>query len=279
MDSLLTSDINELIAENQALKKQLKNTELAYQMAKEMCSFKAGFLARISHELRSPLNGLIGLHQLILSDLCESPEEEREFIEQAHQRSLKLIKLIDEILMISKIEYGTTQLNITSIKLLDIFEEVYHATYLLAANRNYPFNVTFPHPEIHILVDHRCIRQILINLIEMNITTHQQSNIHLSSSDMTINNHIHIWLDIPKDSLVISEAIDLIKSHKSDPLDKSENNLTSENHILSLGMKFLINQTLIEMMGGELVIIESPIMKQIIPKIIRLQISIPCADS
>jgi len=267
---LLTSQINKLLAENQALKQQLKNTELAYEMAKEMGSFKAGFLARISHELRSPLNGLIGLHQLILSDLCENPQEEREFIEQAHERSLKLVKLIDEILMVSKIEHGTNQLNIQPVQLLKIFHEVYNSTYLLAANRNYPFNITFPSSEIKILADHRWMRQILINFIEMSITSDHESNINFSSSGIAENNcinSINICLDIAKDSLLISETIDLIKSE----------NQISENVILSLGMKFLINQTLIEMMGGKLEMLASPIMENTKSELIRLQISMPLA--
>ena len=60
-----------------ALSEQLKQTQLAYQMASEMSKFKAGFLARTSHELRSPLSTMIGTLQLILSDLCDDPAEER----------------------------------------------------------------------------------------------------------------------------------------------------------------------------------------------------------
>ncbi|MEO1432917.1 MAG: histidine kinase dimerization/phospho-acceptor domain-containing protein, partial [Cyanobacteria bacterium J06633_8] len=80
------------------LSQRMREVELAYHMAREMSQFKAGFLARTTHVLRSPLNGLIGLHQLILSDLCENPEEEREFIGQAHERALQLLNIIDEIL-------------------------------------------------------------------------------------------------------------------------------------------------------------------------------------
>ncbi|GBF84663.1 histidine kinase dimerization/phospho-acceptor domain-containing protein [Aphanothece sacrum] len=69
--------------EIEALKQELEQTKLAYQMAVQLSQFKSGFLAKTSHELRSPLSTLMGLHQLILSDLCENHEEEREFIEQA----------------------------------------------------------------------------------------------------------------------------------------------------------------------------------------------------
>src|ERR671932_28169 len=78
----------------QPLKEELKQTKLAYEMAKEMSQFKAGFLARTSHELRSPLSTMFGTLQLILSDLCDDPAEEREFVEQAHVAALKLVKLI-----------------------------------------------------------------------------------------------------------------------------------------------------------------------------------------
>jgi signal transduction histidine kinase len=88
--------------ELQPLKEELKQTQLAYEMAKEMSQFKAGFLARTSHELRSPLSSLIGLHQLILQDLCDSPEEERQFVAQANTSALKMVKVLDDLVKVSK---------------------------------------------------------------------------------------------------------------------------------------------------------------------------------
>jgi signal transduction histidine kinase len=54
--------------------------DLDYWRAIELAQFKAGFLARTSHELRSPLNGMISGLQLILSDLCDDAAEEREYV-------------------------------------------------------------------------------------------------------------------------------------------------------------------------------------------------------
>ncbi|XHX75955.1 MAG: sensor histidine kinase [Stenomitos frigidus ULC029] len=85
---------------------ELQALQMAYQFATEMSQFKGGFLARTSHELRSPLNGMIGMHQLILEDLCDSPEEEREFIAQANESALKLIKLLDTVLDVARLEHG-----------------------------------------------------------------------------------------------------------------------------------------------------------------------------
>ncbi|MBW4666661.1 MAG: hypothetical protein KME60_04265 [Cyanomargarita calcarea GSE-NOS-MK-12-04C] len=107
------------------LEQQIKQTQLAYDMAQEMGQFKAGFLARTTHELRSPISQLISLHQLILSDLCENPAEEREFIAQAHNSANKLMKLIDEILKIARIEHGTNKLDIQPLQLAQQLQEIY----------------------------------------------------------------------------------------------------------------------------------------------------------
>ncbi|MEA5577085.1 HAMP domain-containing sensor histidine kinase [Anabaena sp. UHCC 0451] len=253
------TEISEILVE-------LKQTQLAYEMAREMSQFKAGFLARITHELRSPLNGLIGLHQLILNDLCENPAEEREFVGQAYERSLKLLKMIDEILSVSRIEHGTNKLEIQPIQLKQIFQEVHKLTYMLAANRNYPFTISFPESEIYILADMRWLRQIIVNLIDTTILQMEEGSIYLSASIASTNDFVHIWLDVPNHAVISSESIDLMTS---------ENVTKQENTQLSSGMKLLLNQRLLTVMGGKLEVISSPITTEVTQDWTRLQISIP----
>ncbi|MEH2191203.1 MAG: HAMP domain-containing sensor histidine kinase [Nostoc sp.] len=251
------------------ISQQLQQTQLAYLMAREMSQFKAGFLARTTHELRSPLNGLIGLHQLILSDLCEDPAEEREFIAQAHERTLKLLKLMDEILTVARTEHGTNKLDIQPRQLSQILEEVHNLTYMLAANRNFPLQFLPADPEIYVLADYFWLRQILISLIDTAITQMEEGRICISSNTIPTNNFVTIWLDVPTHAIPWSEPIDLIKS---------ENQLTQidqKNAALSPGMRLLINQTLVEVMGGKLEILPSSIAKEAHQEITRLQISIP----
>ncbi|HAA29801.1 MAG TPA: histidine kinase, partial [Cyanobacteria bacterium UBA8553] len=109
----------------QPLKEELKQTQLAYQMAQQISQFKGGFLARTSHELRSPLSSLIGMHQLILNDLCDSPEEEREFVAQANNSAKKMVKLLDELIAVAKMEHGKTRLETRSLPLTKVFEDVH----------------------------------------------------------------------------------------------------------------------------------------------------------
>ena len=251
--------------ENQLLQ-ELKQTQLAYYQAKEMSQFQAGFLARISHELRSPLGSIIGLHQLILTDLCENPEEEREFIGEAHEKSLKLLKLIDEILNVSKIASGRNKLDIQTLQLSEFLQEVYNLTYLLAVNRNYPFILSPSDPEIYILADYHWLKQVLINLIDTTIAQMEEGNIYLSSNLSSTDNRANIWLDVPTDTVITNESLDLMKSH---------NQTNQENIVLSPGMKLSLNQSLVELMGGKLEILPFPTNQKETSQLTRLQISMP----
>ncbi|MEH2388644.1 MAG: HAMP domain-containing sensor histidine kinase [Nostoc sp.] len=255
------------------ISQQLQQTQLAYQMAREMSQFKAGFLARTTHELRSPLNGLIGLHQLILSDLCEDPAEEREFIAQAQERTLKLLKLMDEILNVARIEHGMNKLDIQPTPLAQILEEVHQLTYMLAANRNFPLQLLPADPEIYVLADYFWLRQIFISLIDTAISKMEEGSICISSSILPTNNSVNIWLDVPTHAILWSESIDLIKSE--DDLTQ----IDQKNAALSPGMRLLINHTLVEVMGGKLEILPSTIAKEPLQQVSRLQISIPLVIS
>ncbi|BAZ01807.1 histidine kinase [Tolypothrix tenuis PCC 7101] len=254
---------------------QLQQTQLAYEMAKEMSQFKAGFLARTTHELRSPLNGLIGLHQLILSDLCENPEEEREFVAQAHERALKLLKLMDEVLNVARVEHGTNKLDIQPLSLKEVLQEVDKLIYMLAANRNFKLQVSPPDLGIYVLADPRWLRQVLISLVDTSISQMEEGGISISSALSPNKNSVYIWLDVPIHTLPGSESIDFIKS--IDFLDSPDTAILdkTENSTLTPGMRLLLNQTLLEEMGGKLEIVPFPTNQAEIPEITRLQVSIP----
>ncbi|TVP56544.1 MAG: sensor histidine kinase [Nodularia sp. (in: Bacteria)] len=251
------------------LLQQVKQMQLAYQMAQEMSLFKAGFLARATHELRSPLSGLIGLHQLILEDLCENPAEEREFVTQAYDKALKLLHLIDEILNIARTEHGTNKLDIQPLSLSTILQEVNNLTYMLAANRNFPLRIVLPDPEIYVLADYRWLRQILVNLVDTAIAQMQFGSICLSSSFLPTNNTLYIWLDVPTHALTASESIELMKAGvQGSAVDE-------DDATFSPGMNLLLNHTLLEVMGGNLEIVPYPITEQTTQELTRLQVSIP----
>lgn len=235
----------------------LQHMKLAYLMAQQMSQFKGGFLVRTSHELRSPLNSIIGLHQLILSDLCDDPAEERQFVSQAHQSALRLVKLMDEILNVARIENGTNKLEIQPLPLSFVLQEAYNITYMMAANRNYRLQLKAPDPEIYILADPRWFRQVILNLIDAAIAFMEEGSIDISAQSMPETNLVYIWLDVPVAAKTWNEPVDLMQSAPTSTNQKVDllNEVSAKN---SPGLTLLLSQTLLEVMQGSLEILPAP---------------------
>jgi signal transduction histidine kinase len=234
------------------LSDQLKQTQLAYQMASQMSQFKAGFLARTSHELRSPLSSMIGTLQLILSDLCDDAAEEREFVEQAHIAALKLVKLIDQILFVAKTEHGTETMDIEPIQLVKIFDEVNGLTFLQAANRNIRLEISPPDSEIYVLADFPRLRQVLVNLIDTAIAEMEEGSIFVSAHPSPESGCVNIWVDDQRSISAWSESWDLLKH------DLENDTKNTDIVKVSSGMRLLMDQTLLTLMNGRLEVLAVP---------------------
>ena len=242
------------MSEIDELKKELQQTQLAYQMAAQMSEFKAGFLARTSHELRSPLSSMIGLHQLILSDLCESPEEQKEFITQAYHSALKLMKLIDEIVAVSKTEYGSNRLHIESLPLTEIFDQIESLTHLQAANRNLELNIATPDSDLCVYGDRSRLIQLIVNLIDSGISSMEEGRIKVVASSNPESDVVKIEIELQCSANVWQETNKSIEpDSNSSPEDISQ---LLQEISLSPRMKLLLSQTLLETMGGNLELLD-----------------------
>lgn len=235
------------------LKEELKQAQLAYQMAAQMSQFKAGFLARTSHELRSPLSSLIGLHQLILSDLCESPEEQKEFIAQAYHSALKLMKLIDEIVAVSKTEYGSNSLHLESLQLAEIFKEIDRLTHLQAANRSLKLEIVNPDAEVYVFADRSRLVQLIFNLIDSGISLMKSGTIKLSTTEVRLD-RVRVEIDLECPAVLWQESTPTEPNFN--PNDLAEIREFLQEISLSANMKLLLSQTLLETMGGSLELLD-----------------------
>jgi len=199
---------------------------------------------------------------LILSDLCDSPEEEREFIEQANTSALKLVKLLDEILDVAKAEHGNSKMDIQPVQLALLFQEVYDLTYLIADDRNLKLRVVQPNLDLYVLVDPRRFRQVLINLVNAAIASMQEGTITLSAEPAAQPGYICVWVDDQCPSDARSEAIDLLRfaptisaKHGAAivPLTREQaiaQSATSKTE--SIGLSWLTSQILLQLMHGRL---------------------------
>ena len=259
--------------EIESLKAQLKQAQLKYQMEVQVNEFRAGFLARTAHELRAPLNGLIGLHQLILSDLCESPEEEKEFLSQANDSALKMVKLMDEIIHVSKAEYGSNPLDIQAIKLEEVFQEVHRLTTMQARNRSIRLQIDTSDPPIYVMADFSKLRQILLHLVDSSIALMKEGSLKIDTQVDSNAKTVQIRICIQSPHQVWSEPVDLLEEISA-PDTVNRESLPPIPQ-LSPGMKLLISQQLLEMMGGSLEVIPLASGNDDEESITQLQCSLP----
>ncbi|MEY3300169.1 MAG: hypothetical protein RLZZ597_3429 [Cyanobacteriota bacterium] len=140
--------------------------QLAYDRLQQQHQTLAAFLGMASHELRAPINQVISLHQLILENLCESPEEEREFIGQANQAIIRMLHNLDTLISLSKLDIGAISPVCEPVFLGTVLNKVRQFTEMQCINRQCRLVVN-PGPEASwVLSDDRWLLQALLSLVE-----------------------------------------------------------------------------------------------------------------
>ncbi|HEY3376460.1 MAG TPA: PAS domain S-box protein, partial [Armatimonadota bacterium] len=126
---------------------------------------KSDFLSAMSHELRSPLNAILGFAQLMESDAPPPSPSQQESIGQILQAGWHLLKLINEILDLSKIEAGKISLSPEPLSMAEVILEC-HAM-IESQAQQYDISMTFPAFDVPYFVhaDRTRVKQVLINLL------------------------------------------------------------------------------------------------------------------
>ncbi|HEY9877466.1 MAG TPA: histidine kinase dimerization/phospho-acceptor domain-containing protein [Leptolyngbyaceae cyanobacterium] len=170
----------------------LQEAKLAYERAIALADFQAGFLARTSHELRSPLNQIISLHQLILSDLCDSPEEERAFLTQAQTAIQKVLKNLDLVISISKLVVGRTHPDPQPVQVSNLLTRLGALTHMQAANRSCRLEIVSPDEDLYLYGDPHWLEQALVLLVEGAIAS-ESRQIKIESQSPQVET-VEIWM-------------------------------------------------------------------------------------
>lgn len=229
--------------------------QLAYQRLLALERFKSGFLARTSHELRSPINVIVSLHQLILEDLCESPEEEKEFLVQSKAAALRMLALFDQIAAVSKLDIGREPPKLEATDLSFVLPEVEMLTTLQAANENVRYKVEPVADEIQVFTDGKWLKNILVSLIQDAIAHSKKLRLAVDQGEESIA--IVIECDRPIEQLQselsnIAEAVDL------PPADEPNLSSAVEDIQLSTGLILATAQIALPIIQGQFVIAPSP---------------------
>ncbi|QZZ20128.1 sensor histidine kinase [Leptothermofonsia sichuanensis E412] len=147
------------------LAERAEELEAAWQEAQVANQLKSAFLATTSHELRTPLNAIIGCLRLVKDGCCDSPEEELDFLQRADDASIHLLKIIDDLLNISKIEAGKVELQLQPTSIQDLCQQCLRMVQPGADNKGLTLSLEVaPHLD-RVALDERRVRQMVINLL------------------------------------------------------------------------------------------------------------------
>ena len=244
----MNNELEQLQQENEALL-------LALQAQQEINHYKQFFLARIAHELRSPLSSLISLQQLILHDLCETPAEEKAFLTDANVAAKKLLTMIDDLVTVAKIDYGKISLDYCPIGVTDLLTELKHSLKLPVGNRNFKLDCHAPDFLPLINGDRQKVLWILRNLIDRSLqisadkhgTIKLEGMIDADGSAICLKLHLPCAPTIWQFSPTEDESTDILASP---PLQK-----ISHQFLLSPALTWQLAQTMAGKMNGSLVIL------------------------
>ena len=158
-------DVTERKRNEQALQETNVELEGAKSAAEKANLAKSDFLSSMSHELRSPLNAILGFAQLMESASPLPTDSQKESIAQILQAGWHLLKLINEILDLAVIESGKVSLSAESVSLAEVMSECQAMMEPQAQQRG--ISVTFPRFDTPLFVsaDRTRLKQIVINLL------------------------------------------------------------------------------------------------------------------
>ena len=165
------------------LKKNAEELVAAKEKAEENDRLKTAFLHNISHEVRTPMNSIVGFSDL-LADPDTLPEERKHYTEIIIQNSNQLLSIINDIVNIATIEAGQERAIINPVNINSICNLVYEQFFHKAKTQNIVliFNNYLPNVESDVMTDGTKLTQILTNLINNALKFTQEGYIELGYS-------------------------------------------------------------------------------------------------
>jgi len=222
----------------------------ALHMAQAANDAKSTFLSSISHDIRTPMNAIIGFLALMKNEV-EHPDIVREYIQRIDSASQHLLGLINDVLDMNKIESGSATLNVAEMDLAEVIEEVNTIIRPQAKARKQTFTILAP-PLQHeqLLCDKLRLNQILINLLSNAVKyTPEGGEIELRVEELSpvMERYSRIRFTVSDNGMGMSEEYLKVIF---DPFTREETKAAYEIQGTGLGMA--ITKSLVDLMGGDI---------------------------
>ncbi|MFB6365543.1 ATP-binding protein [Paenibacillus elgii] len=216
-----SDELGELAGDFNSMAQQL---ELALHKLQQFETRRRHFIMDVTHELRTPLTSIRGIIEGLKSNLVHSPEERANYYGIIEKETFRLIRLINGLLDMEKIESGLIALNKKRTPLKELFEIVHESLEVLIEEKRLHILIECE-PDLLVYADYDRLMQILINLVKNSIQFTAYGTIRLTGSDT----ETHTMIVIEDTGRGMSkEELALIweRFYKSDPSRSKSNSET-----------------------------------------------------
>ena len=238
------------IRKEQEEEREIYNRQLAeaLQAAQAASNSKTMFLSNMSHDIRTPMNAVLGFTMLLDRD-AENPDKVREYTKKITQSGQHLLSLINDVLDVSKIESGKVVLSVEEFTLNDMVSSVDAIIRPMAKAREQKLHVTVSGVKHeYLLGDETRVNQVLINLLSNAVKyTPVGGNIwfRIIGLKQRSSQFEHIKIEVEDDGYGMTpEYLERI----FDAFTRAENSTT--NKVQGTGLGMAITKNIVELMGG-----------------------------
>jgi signal transduction histidine kinase/ActR/RegA family two-component response regulator len=199
MIEALSSTQDELVKHRQLLEERIRQRtaelEIAMQEALAASNTKSEFLANISHELRTPMNGVLGMLNMI--SMSQLDAEQRDNLETAQRCAYSLLAMLNDVLDLSKIEAGRMALEVIPFSFRSVVDDCVETHAALAAAKQVAFKSRID-PDLPELLagDPLRLRQILTNLLSNAVKFTEQGVVTLQARKLPSPEHERVLVEL-----------------------------------------------------------------------------------
>ena len=246
----------ELDQKNTELSAAVKLAESATQEAKAANSAKSEFLTNMSHDIRTPMNAILGITRLMESEPSMS-DKMRDYIRKAHASGQHMLALINDVLDMSKIEAGKIRIVREPVSLAEQVGQIDSIIRPRAAEKAQNFMIR-THDVAHefLIGDSMRLGQILVNLLSNAVKyTPYGGTIRLDIAELpcAIPGQAAISIVVTDNGCGMTPEF---LTHIFDPFTRAESSTT--NKVQGTGLGMAITKSIVDLMGGQITVESEP---------------------
>lgn len=236
------------MTERLAIERELAEAKVAAERASRA---KSEFLANMSHEIRTPMNAIIGFTELLNDQMTET--RLKSYVKTIQKAGQSLLRLIDDILDLSKIEAGKLEITKVPVNLFDLCDEIGSIFMMSVRNKGLELIIdveeTLPQS---LLIDEVRLRQVLVNLLGNALKFTSQGQIRLRVRAKAIHKHLS---KVDLEIIVEDTGVGIPDDQQARIFETFEQTGGQDSRTYGgTGLGLSISKRLSEMMGGEIML-------------------------